>query len=528
MHRALIYGAASALVSGALAVGSAYLVRSERPNAGRPPAPDHPALEAAFEAQRARAAAVGLGEPRDGEAGTHHRAWDQDVTLGPGECAAFIVGPTGCRQLSPLTLSVDGTRIQRLPGSSVAVHQLQWCAFGEEAETVHVAAQSTPASFCIEEHRGRGGLRWEIWRGPLPADGLAGLNSVDPTDEARGAALVATARRWLTAHRPPGRALLSETNEGYDTGAVVRPGTAATCRAAYALANRGAPTVVHPRLAFPHRGVSCPPSGAPPAVIDAVRRRDAGEPERILAVLDRGDLGAPCVEIILARLRQGPVHAAPSRIDLADGTATALAPADGAPFVFRDASCPAEGLVAYVVSGDDHEAYRLDAHAVEGPPGAVARPAPVPERPFPTEPTLASAISEHQRRCDEGAAASCYALALAFRTGEGAPRDLVSAARRFRRGCDLGHPDACAYVGHAYDEGEGVDENDAEAERRYRVACHRGSALGCAFVGDLERLTPGAPPEAMRRARDHYATACDAGVQSACRNADLVSELDLL
>jgi len=525
-----LYGAIIAIASVLIAVSTAVIARDERPNAGLPTAPDHPALEAAFEANRAHAAQIGLTELREGERGhSDGRFWHTSVQLGADECAAFIVAPTGCQSLGSVRLSDDGgdTDIQSVSSPGSGAVQLQWCGFGQR-RTIRVSAATYRGTGCLPEHRRAGGVRWEVRRGSMPDGGPSALTALgNPTDQSLRAARASLTRAWLDAHPAGDRLLVRADLTGYDQGALVRPGTAATCHAAYAIANRGAAVPIHPRLDWPEDGTACPPGVTSASPLDAVRRRGESAPDRILAVLDLGDLGAPCVEARVSALG-GAVETAPVVVDPTADLETPMTRDPAARFAFTHRACPATGVIALAVPGSDHGAYRLELAAADAPPGVAAAPAPAPTDPFPTERPLSAEARQDQRRCERRDGASCQRLALAHRTGEGAPQSHPRAAELFERACELDVADGCAYLAHAYAEGEGVAEDDVEAERRYRAACAQGSALACAYVGDLERATEGASVEAMERARDHYTTACDAGVQSACANRDLLSTLNLL
>jgi hypothetical protein len=526
-------------LSAAAAVGAAFGLRQRLPNGGRPRPVEGERIDSAFARQLAHAARIGLTEAREGDRGretVRAGAWEHEVEMAAGECAAAVIGAGGCVIASAVELrELPDRRLMDRAGGRVEpqVLQVQWCAW-DEAETVALHVPLRIDADCLPEHRGRGVVRWEIRRGPadeVPGpSGLVSLHRLSETHRVAGER--AAARGWVRRHPGAGRALGEPRRTRFDDGALLWPASAATCHAAYALANEGQEVPVAPKLDLGEDpAVRCPPEGARPGLpIDPVRQATEGLPDRILAVVDRGDLGAPCVEVTVARLRWGtppaPVHVR----ELAEGTERELAPEDGAPFVFRDRSCAGTGLVAYLVPANDHADYRLEMRSVRAPQSAVAHAAPPPEGPFPTARPVPAAARAKARRCEARRdAAACLELAQDHRQGrDGVPQDLARAAQLFERACALGATEGCTYLAHAYDLGEGVTEDDAEAERRYREACEAGSALACAYAGDFERRTAGAPVSAMRRARNRYARACDAGVESACRNRNFLQQLDLL
>lgn len=530
-----------ALAAGAT-VGGAYLFRRRLPNGGEP-RPMDARFDEAFGQQRARAAELGFTELRgdgSGDVSVGRGTWSREVDLAAGECGAFLLGPAACARVTEVSIrnaayapthtrsTIDAAYSE---GDTPRVVQLQWCAW-ESPMTVSLTAEVVTDHGCLPEHRSERRLRWEVRRGP--ADAIAGPDALRTHGLSaiyRSEGRAAAARGWLAANPGEGTPRGEPRELRFDGGAVLRPVSAATCYAVYALANEGASDPIHPALDLPPDAPACPPDGTGASeTIDPVRRAGQDAPERILAVVDRGALGAPCVEVELARLRRGPLAPEVTAHEVAPGTDRALPAVPGAGFVHRDRACPARGVVAYLVPATDHADYQLSVRAIEAPEGPVAEAAPTPEGPFPTEDGADPALAARERSCQRGRDASaCLELAHDHRQArEGLSRDLARATALYRRACELGSAEGCTYYAHALDAGEGVAEDDDEAERRYRRACQRGHAVACAYVGDIERRTAGAPAAAMRRARDAYATACSGGVQQACENRDLLEELNLL
>lgn len=65
--------------------------------------------------------------------------------------------------------------------------------------------------------------------------------------------------------------------------------------------------------------------------------------------------------------------------------------------------------------------------------------------------TASDNVRRYARECDDGVAASCYALGLVFELGEetrqGVPRDDARARSLFERACDGGEAAACEELG---------------------------------------------------------------------------------
>ncbi len=534
------------VVSGGVAATVAALSRYHGPHGGLPRPLDN-RFEAAFREELEHAGQLGMTEERPGEggsvelqAGAYERGhWEREVELAHGECLAFVAGMTGCLGLVELRIQERGQSdpivFTTVSGVSEHFGQVHWCAWGAPLQ-LEVSADAMNDLECKADFEGNGTLRWQIRRGPADAiDGPASLPAIDQVnDQNVEVAERAAAECWCKAHRDPDSALGEPARASFDEGAVLLPPSPATCHAVYALANRDAASPVHPRLAAPGTE-SCPPEGVHvDAVHDAVRTVGGrGGHDRILAVVDRGALGAPCVRVRLARLHRGYRAPAVRVVDIEGELSSAGEMLPRVPeaeeIAFVDEACPARGLVAYVVRDDDQEDYRIDVVRAPAPPNTVAHAASRPSGPLPVAQGAATDVAAQAAACERGAAADgCLDAAMAYRDARGVEQDFARAAELFRRACDAGSADGCAYLAHAYDRGEGLTEDREEARRRYQTACQQGSALGCAYMGDAERMTPDAPVESMHRAAGYYETACRGHVSTACEDRHLLDELDLM
>lgn len=88
----------------------------------------------------------------------------------------------------------------------------------------------------------------------------------------------------------------------------------------------------------------------------------------------------------------------------------------------------------------------------------------------------ADGLAALQARAESGNAVSQYYLAVAYRYGDGAPKNHAEAVRWFRKAAEQGHVVAQFYMGYCYWNGEGVAKDQAEAMRWYRKAADQGDA----------------------------------------------------
>ena len=548
------------LVSLGVGVGVAFGLRPSLPFGGEP-RPEDDRVSRAIDAQLEQARALGLAEAREGESGRAEltvRGQETQrsfpIELARGECMAFVAASAGCFDVLQVVLRQGRLRLAAAAETGGASSQVRWCAWnapsrvmvdvtlrGGRAEELGLPGRHTSEHvWCTDaEEARRAVLRWEVRRGPAaPIAGTQGLAAGMYVESgARAVADRDAADAWLQAHPGEGEPLGGPRESSLEHGAQLLPRSPVTCQALYQLANAGAATLEHPRVAppdpgSPDEGVACPLSGAAPAapILPPTYRPFTSRRDRILAVVDRGALGAPCVEVTIARMLRGR-HVAPPVALVLDERGAPLREEvlreRGESFVHVDGACPAEGLVAYLAPGNDPAVYRLQARALPAPLGAVARPITTIRAPFPGG--ASTVLTGFQNACEAGLSPeACLRAADAYRDGADVAQDLARAAGLYRRACELGSMPGCAMLGHAYDVGEGVEPSPAEASRYHQRACDGGELRSCAYLGDAERLSAGATEEAMERARQHYTRACEGGIESACANAAALESQGLL
>lgn len=361
----------------------------------RLPAPPLRAITAAeaavaFDVERAAAAQLGMTLAEEGEAPVTTvnglGVWRRPVALGAQECVAVIVSVRGYQAPRAVALqhpAADSSRITRHPTRPLSVHQgneglaaqAQWCNW-EPGSAVAVAETRSLDPDLASPFRD-GVLRYAVYRGPwarvggpaaltrgeLSARGLADLGP-EPAVLA-GAALMAGNARSLGA---PIDITLA--------GARLVPANATTYRRLYEAVRGRLEEPVNPRvdpfvpagdrwglglpvnarevIAGVLRGADAPPLHDP--VIEVGRNRF----RRVIAVVDRGRLGASCVRLTFTRLVVG--HGARVyRYDEGDSDVGSALATQGN--VATDVSCPATGVTTYAVDDTDQETYRLNVWA---------------------------------------------------------------------------------------------------------------------------------------------------------------------
>jgi uncharacterized protein len=149
--------------------------------------------------------------------------------------------------------------------------------------------------------------------------------------------------------------------------------------------------------------------------------------------------------------------------------------------------------------------------------------------------------------CQNGDAASCSTLGVAYETGHGVPADARKAAALFQRACTGGNLPACVHLGEVFERGTlgRVDKDGAEiiyraacdghlgegchrlARLRYQAGavgdaakllargCKEGHARSCESLGVMYRTGQGVPRD-EKRALGLFARACRGGAEGAC------------
>lgn len=130
---------------------------------------------------------------------------------------------------------------------------------------------------------------------------------------------------------------------------------------------------------------------------------------------------------------------------------------------------------------------------------------------------LALAAGLFQRACEQGHAAACNNLGLAYQRAEGVPQDFERAMAYFERACSGGFAEGCSNQGALHEHGLGVAVNVGDAQRLYSQACRRGSALGCSNLGVLFKEGRGVAADSEAASR-LFAEACRAGSPVGCSN----------
>jgi TPR repeat protein len=118
--------------------------------------------------------------------------------------------------------------------------------------------------------------------------------------------------------------------------------------------------------------------------------------------------------------------------------------------------------------------------------------------------------------CEAGEGLACHDLAVAYRSGNGVPRDPTKAAELLRRGCKLGAAHACTMLAWRLARGRDGPANPADAIPLMKEACEHGDGEACRMMAEyhggghfgLERSRP------WRRA--YLEMGCSAGNRISC------------
>ncbi len=117
------------------------------------------------------------------------------------------------------------------------------------------------------------------------------------------------------------------------------------------------------------------------------------------------------------------------------------------------------------------------------------------------------------QQCQEGDAASCSALGVAYETGHGVTPDARKAAALYQRACTGGNLPACVHLGEVYERGTLGHVDRDGAEIIYRAACDGRLGEGCHRLARL-RYGDGAVADAAkllaRGCKDGHARSCEA------------------
>jgi TPR repeat protein len=169
------------------------------------------------------------------------------------------------------------------------------------------------------------------------------------------------------------------------------------------------------------------------------------------------------------------------------------------------------------------------------------------------------ALALFSAACDKGLVYSCTYLGYMLDEGRHVARDARRAATLYERGCAADDPDACLLLGRllrkgaagvpadrpravallesacargrqdaCYDIGalhlDASPPNPAAAADAWKRACASGSSAACAGLGGLYVTGRGVSRD-LKQARDHFASACGAGYEPACRSLVEVERL---
>ena len=346
---------------------------------------------AALDGERQLATQLGMTLSEEGEAAVtlvdSVGVWRRPLALGARECVAVLVtayGSQSPRAVAVQDAAADSSHITTYPLAPLSVHrgaeglvaQAQWCNWDAQAR---VAVAETRGLDAVSDSPYREGvLHYAVYRGAWErVGGPTALTRGELSGQGLAALGPAPAVRAARAQVPSGARLLGPAIDLTMAGARLLPASAATYQRLYDAVRGDLDAGVNPRVdpfAPPedHWGLGLPVGfqevtaaarrgAAQPPVHDAVLEAGFNRFRRVVLVVDRGRLRAPCVTLMFTRLVVG--HGAGLMRHEGAGPGVALA---GEGNVVRDAACPASGVAIYTADDGDQETYRLDVYATPG------------------------------------------------------------------------------------------------------------------------------------------------------------------
>lgn len=505
----LLLGSLFLLVSGAFA-NAAFVSRESLPI-------DAATVERAFRHEVALAASSGLVSVED------HRSAEprvhREVALAPGECLSVVAattGPQGVRDFSVRDAAGNQLGDEVVLHSSNVIRHLQWCSALGGRFTIDVEASvpprlgllrgtpSTPLHRVAPRPDLLVRLRTEIAHAALAPDGSIAL--------APFVQLSVPGQVLLLPSTPATRAALADA-------VLPVPGESipALIRAPAALAALDAADAPPPPDARGRRRRPTAPAApaveahAGPATYPLFRLLD--DSLRVVAVVDRGALGAACVTLRFASTNgEAPLF---WRSEVPGWSTAPLPVHDGAA---TDTSCTAQGLVVYAVRRDaPANEMLLSVRSTPAAPGAVATPST-----WRGESTPHSLIARLDRACATDPSACRQLAQLADLPRSVGPRPDFTAS--MRRACDLSDASACGRLGVFLLGGR---RDPAQAAIMLQRGCEGSDATACAILGEHRRRGDHGIPQDLNAAASHLETACRLGVEAACADRSAMRLLDL-
>lgn len=128
----------------------------------------------------------------------------------------------------------------------------------------------------------------------------------------------------------------------------------------------------------------------------------------------------------------------------------------------------------------------------------------------------------YHQACEQEHGASCGALALKYRDGEGVAQDVVQSTSYLKQACAQLHGSSCAVLGEMYETGSGAGKDVEKAVMMYKVACNQQDPAGCYRLGLAYENGYGTEQDYYLALRS-YAVACEQEVEEACRAAEPIT-----
>lgn len=119
------------------------------------------------------------------------------------------------------------------------------------------------------------------------------------------------------------------------------------------------------------------------------------------------------------------------------------------------------------------------------------------------------------KACEAGTAGACAALASAYESGNGVPKDPARALSLYEKACDLSELRACAYAASLKFPAGDLPKDVAGATRLASKACDGGTLVGCTTLAFILMNSP--TPQDPARVRALLEKACSGGEPNACQ-----------
>lgn len=426
----------------------------------------------------------------------------RNVPVAAGECLAVVAGIEGADLLS-LAVMLDGHRAQ---GEAAVVH-VATCARTAGMAALGLSRIALALPFPITQR-----THFAILRGHVRSPRTYARLAYDATQRAQFDADSVRARSLALAEV---QAHIGEMLTSDHEHAVLFPPTRASFAALRALSGRAD---LVPRVLPSQSGAD--PFAASTDVPTPPRVFTTTGQERVLAVVDAGALGSPCVSIVFANLADPETAVAIHRQSVPpDGSVGAIEALDAA--ISIDRICPAQGLFVYTVDPSSGGEYDVSVAQLAAEIALTPTPSHFGDEITGRRPSNGLVVlpvpfvDTLRASCATGTAASCFVLAALASEGilgAGTVREALEPL------CTRTGGEACDTLAGAL---ETTMPEAADAFERRACVTHASGACmrrGARYLDDASDLA---------RAYQTFRYGCAGGSADCCRAASTMTEWHL-